>query len=298
MSTRAEAVELCLEALATGRVHGVSPNHDPAHAPFFQTVIGDHGMVRDFGLWEAHFTRWTVQQPWQCQSVVVQAHRMRRPPKWKRLLRELTGFDLVPGDLAVPGSEYIRVVASDSEACIDAETGRLQKISIPAAPPLSRPAPAPNHLRRRVRTVAAGPPSEWPGIPPAAWPHVVATIDNLHRDEPAQRPIWTAYGRWLLDRAASVWPADEWAWRWSRFVLDRPGTVPVGEVTRVCLAALPMTADEAATLPRDWRTRTPDMVRRSRMTLALLRCAADDVPLPPPPRPGVAAWQPLLRHLG
>jgi phage tail protein X len=95
-----------------------------------------------------------------------------------------------------------------------------------------------------------------------------------------------------------VWPPDEWAWRWSRFVLDRPGTVAVGEVARTCLAALPMTAAEAAALPRDWRIRTPDVVRRSRTTLALLRCAADDVPPPPPPAPGMAAWQPLLRHIG
>ncbi|MFC4072900.1 hypothetical protein [Actinoplanes subglobosus] len=298
MTRRAEAVELCLEALATGRVDGFSPNHDPAPSAFFQTVLGDHGMVRDFGLYEAHFTRWTPDQPWQCQFVTVQAHRMRKPPKWKRLVRELDGFDLVPGDLAVPGSEYIRVVASDSEACVDAATGRLLKISIPAAPPLTRSGPAPAHLRRRVRAVAAGPPDDWPGIPPADWPHVIATLDNLHRDEPDRRPIWTAYGLWLLQRAAARWPPDEWAWRWSRFVLDRPGTVPVGDVSRTCLAALPMSPTEAASLPAAWRDRTPDVIRRSRMTLALLRCAAGDVPPPPPPPPGMATWHPLLRHLG
>jgi hypothetical protein len=291
-------VDLCLEALATGRVNGISPNHDPAHSPFFQTVVGDHGMVRDFGLYEAHFTRWTPAQPWQCQFLVVQAHRMRKPPKWKRLLRELGGFDLVPGDLAVPGSEYVRVLASDSEACVDAGTGRLMKISIPAAPPLTRSGPAPTHLRRRVRAVAAGPPDEWPGIATPSWTHVIATLDNLHRDEPERRPLWTTYGLWLLERAAAVWPADEWAWRWSRFVLDRPGTVEVGEVGRTCLAALPMSPSEAADLPRNWRARTPDVVRRSRMTLALLRCAADDVPPPPPPTAGMATWQPLLRHIG
>ncbi|MEU8664816.1 hypothetical protein, partial [Actinoplanes philippinensis] len=172
------------------------------------------------------------------------------------------------------------------------------KVSIPAAPPLTRPGPAPQDLRRRVRAAAAGPSGDWPGIPPADWAHVVAVLGNLHRDEPERRAVWTAYGLGVLEHAAAIWPADEWAWRWSRFVLDRPGTVPVGEVGRVCLAALPMTVGEAADLPRDWRARTPDVVRRSRMTLALLRCVAEDVAPPPPPTPEMAAWQPLLRHIG
>jgi hypothetical protein len=303
---RAEAVDVCLEALATGRIHGISPNHDhdllAAHAPFTQSVLSPHGMLRDWGLFEAHFTRWSTGLPWRCQFLMVQAHRMRKPPKWKRLLRELGGFELAPGSYTVPGSDYVRIAASGSEVCIDTDTGRVVKISVPATPPLSSHDPAPPHLRREVRAIAAAPESDWPGWlerrPPGEWTHHLAVLFSLHRDDPARRDVWTAFGLWLLRQVAGRTPADEWAWRWSEFVLDRPGVVPVGDVARVCLAALPMSPEEASALPADWRSRTPEDVRRSRMTLALLRFAAEDVPPPPPPAPGLAEWGPLLRRIG
>ncbi|MEU4623940.1 hypothetical protein AB0G04_28695 [Actinoplanes sp. NPDC023801] len=306
MKPRAEAVEVCLEALATGRVHGISPNHDPellaAHSPFTQSVLSPHGMFRDWGLFEAHFTRWAPAQPWRCQFLIVQAHRMRKPPKWRRLLRELDGFGLAPGSYTVPGSDYVRIVASGSEVCIDTDTGRIMKISVPATPPLTVHDQAPTHLRRQVRTIATAPEADWPRWlerrPPGEWTHHLAVLFHLHRDDPERRDTWTAFGLWLLRQVADQVPADEWAWRWSDFVLARPGTVPVGDVARVCLAALPMSPEEAAALPRDWRSRTPETVRRSRMTLALLRFAADDVPPPPEPAPGLTAWRPLLRHIG
>ncbi|GIE31037.1 hypothetical protein Ait01nite_040820 [Actinoplanes italicus] len=306
MKPRAEAVEVCLEALATGRVHGFSPNHDPellaGHAPFTQSVVSPHGMVRDWGLFEAHFTRWTPVQPWRCQFFMVQAHRMGKPPRWKRLLRELDGFELAPGSYTVPGSDYVRITASGSEACIDTDTGRVVKISVPATPPLTSADPPPQHLRRQVRDIATAPEGAWSAWlerrPPGEWTHHLAVLFNLHRDDPARRDTWTAFGLWLLRQVAGRTAADEWAWRWSEFVLDRPGTVPVGDVARVCLAALPMTPGEAAALPADWRSRTPETIRRSRMTLALLRFAAEDVPPPPQPAPGLTTWEPLLRHLG
>lgn len=58
-----------------------------------------------------------------------------------------------------------------------------------------------------------------------------------------------------------------------------------------------MTREEAAGLPRDWRARTPEEIRLSRMTLALLRNAALDVPAPPMD-PELATWRPLLRGIG
>jgi hypothetical protein len=135
---------------------------------------------------------------------------------------------------------------------------------------------------------------------PGDWGFYLAQLTNLHRDEPDRRDQWTAFGLWLLEQAgaAAIWPADEWAWRWANFALDRPGAVPGPEVTRVCLAALPMTSTEAATLSGDWRARTPEEVSRSRMTLALLRfAAAGEVPLPAPASPELAEWQPILSRL-
>lgn len=300
--SRDEAIEVCLEALATGRVHGISPNHDPdvlaMNSAFSQNGLGSHGMVRDWGLFEAHFTG----PPMRCQFFVVQAHRMRKPPKWNRLRRALDGFDLVPGDFSVPGSAYHRVAVSDSEVCVDEETGRVMKISVPAAPPLPRPGPAPKSLWREVRSAASGPRDSWAGWlgrrPAGEWMLHLAAMHNLRRQVPRQRATWTAFGLWLLDQVRDTCPADEWAWRWARFVLDEPGTVPAGEVVRTCLAALPMSRDEAAALPRDWRARTPSEIRRSRMTLALLRCAEEDAPPAPAPPPGLTLWKPLLRTVG
>ncbi|MDR6320788.1 hypothetical protein [Actinoplanes couchii] len=298
--TRPEAIDVCLEALATGRVHGVSPNHDPDllawNSTFAQNGLGPHAMVRDWGLFEAHF----VDR--RCEFFMVQAHRMKKPPKWKRLLPHLEQYGLAPGAFTAPDHEYHRVVASDSEVCVDSTTGRVMKITVPATPPLPRTgAPLPRNLPRDIRAVATGPRSAWDRWldrrPVTDWPSYPGLLSNLHRDHPAQRETWTAFGLWLLDRARAVWPADEWAWRWSRFVLDRPGTVPAGTVAPVCLAALPLTRAEAAELPRDWRGRTPSEIRNSRMTLALLRNAALDVPAPPVD-PELAAWRPLMRGVG
>jgi len=326
--SREEAIELCLEALATGCVHGYSPNHDPdllaTDTAFVQNGSGDLHMWRDWGLIEAHFSRWQAGRPWQCDFFMVQAQRMKKPPKWKVVHRELErlGHQLGPGRLSVAGTEYHTVIASGSDACVELDhdryQGRIMKISIPAAPPLPQrersplalrggsASPAIRALEQELRTVAAAAQSSWPEWlerrkpAPGDWDFYLAILRGLHRDEPDRREVWTAFGLWLLDqvRAEAIWPADEWAWRWADFVLDRPGAVPGNEVTRVCLAALPMTSVEAAALSPDWRARAPQDIRRSRMTLALLRfAAAGEIPPPAPVSPALAEWQPILHRL-
>lgn len=298
--SRPEAIEVCLEAAATGRIHGISPNHDPDllawNSSFTQNGLGPHAMVRDWGLFEAHFVGR------RCEFFIIQAHRMKKPPKWRPFQKRIAAYGLAPGSYQVPGSEYHRVVASDAQICVDTDSGRIMKISLPATPPLPWPdAPFPRDLPRKVRALAVGPRSAWDGWldrqPVEQWVWALATLFNLHRDEPARRPAWAAFGLWMLDRARAVWPADEWAWHFSRFAFDHPGAVPAGTVAPICLAALPLSREAAAALPRDWRARTPDEIRQSRMTLALLRNAALDVP-PPTPLPESAAWRPLERGLG
>ncbi|WP_430788715.1 hypothetical protein [Actinoplanes sp. G11-F43] len=295
--SRAEAIEVCLEAMATGRVHGFSPNHDPDYlamnSSFTQSGLGRGSMVRDWGLFEAHFVSG------RCECFVVQAHRMRKPPRWKKLRDQIEPYGVEPvAHLQVPGSEYFRVLASDSQICVDTESGRIMKISVAARPPLPGPV---RPLPPGIRAAALRQRETWDGwldrLPPDRWAGCLARMSYLHTMEPARRETWTAFGLWVLDRARAVWPADEWAWRWSDFVLDRPGSVPAGEIAAACLAALPMSRVEAAELPRDWRARTTEEIRLSRMTLALIRNAALDVPAPPPV-PDLAAWRPLLRGLG
>jgi hypothetical protein len=326
--SRDEAIELCLEALATGCVHGFSPNHDPdllaTDTSFAQNGNGELHMWRDWGLFEAHFSRWQAGRPWQCDFFMVQAHRMKKPPTWTTVRKELErlGYQLGPGEFTGPGADYHTVIASGSGACVDLEhdrlRGRVIKISVPVQPFLPRrertplavrggsTSPAIEAIVQNLRTIAGAVENSWPGWleqwqpAPGDWAFYLAQLVGLHRDEPDRRDTWTAFGRWLLEqaRAAAIWPADEWAWRWADYVLDRPGAVAGHEVTRVCLAALPMTPTEAASLPVDWRARTPEHVHRSRMTLALLRFAADgEIPPPPPPRPALAEWQPLLPRL-
>jgi len=324
--SRDEAIELCLEALATGCIHGFSPNHDPdllaTDTSFAQNGSGDLHMWRDWGLFEAHFSRWQAGRPWQCDFFMVQAHRMKKPPTWKTLSKELArlGHELGPGSSG-PGTEYHPVTASGSRACVGLEQdryrGRVMKISVPAAPPMPDRetallpsvgsfSPAVRAVLHDLRTIAGAADTSWPAWldqrqpVPGDWDFYLAQLTNLHRDEPDRRDLWTAFGLWLLEqaRAAAIWPADEWAWRWADFVLDRPGAIPGSEVTRVCLAALPMTSTEAGSLPGDWRARTPDDIRRSRMTLALLRfAAAGEVPPPTPVGAGLAEWQPILSRL-
>jgi hypothetical protein len=75
-------------------------------------------------------------------------------------------------------------------------------------------------------------------------------------------------------------------------VRERPGTVPPGEITRECLAALPMTPAEAEALPANWRATSAADVLSSRLTRALVRFAGDD----PGSQTGAepAPWHPVI----
>lgn len=307
--SRDEAVELCLAALATGTAYGFSPNHDPdvmaCASCFAQNPSGELSMWRDWGLIEAHFSRWRAGDPWSCEFFMVQAHRMAKPPKWKALRRELerAGHEVVDDDFRTDFQENFRVVAANTGAVV--ADRRAMKISIPAAPFPHRPTSMSGAGDPPLREVARAGPGDWPAwldrLNPATgdWAWLLGHLHALHRDEPDRRPAWTEFGLWLFDQARerAVWPAEEWAWHWSRFVLERPGAVPAGVVARECLPLLPMAPAELAELPADWRAVTPDQVRRARVTAALLRCAVEDVP-PPRPVPAVAELLTLADRVG
>ena len=328
--SRDEAIELCLEALATGCVYGVSANHDPdilaTGTSFAQNSNGDRHMWRDWGLFEAHFSRWRAGTPWNCDFLMVQAHRIKKPPKLSSLRQELHryGHELAEPARSMAGADYLTVPSSGSEACVgrdgDKYEGRLMKISATATPPFAgrsypRARTSPEY-RAALQDIAGAPFQSWDAWldqhpwSPDDWVWHLGLLHTLHRDEPTRRETWAAFGRWLLDqaRARSIWPAAEWTWRWADFILDRrtdpPGPtsedhdrpadpIAPGDVARECLAAVPMTPAEAAALPAEWRALTPEDVRRSRTTTALLRLAAADV-APAAPPPALAEWQPFL----
>lgn len=331
--SRDEAIEVCLEALATGCVYGVSPYHDPdilaTDSAFAQNGNGDLNMWRDWGLIEAHCSRRLAGDPWRCDFFMVQAHRMRKPPKWKMLRRELerAGHDFVPGPFRTEDADSFTVIASNSSATVElnhpGHRGRAVKISALADPLVPREipmlategkstSPIVRQTQSEVRALASANPAarltwlERKNPASGDWSWLLHQIEAVHHAETrgsaeasgARGSELVDFGLWLLGQAheRSVWPPAEWVLRWCRFVLAHPGAAPRGEVTSRSLAALPTTPAEATSLLRDWRHLSPDAVRRSRMTLALLRCAAEDVP-PPPPVPPLDEWQRLLGKL-
>lgn len=324
--TRDEALELCLEVLATGRIHGVPADHDPdvlatrIGTSFVQNPSGALAMWRDWGLVEAHYHRASPESPWECLAFVVQAHRMKKPPKWSWLAAELDGhgYQAERHKNQSPGYDGYTVTASNSSALVAREdeggvqAGRVPKLtaSPDPLPPAHWPSFSFKQYTRELRTVADAGPQTWPrwlerrGPDPRDWASLVHTLGLLRRDHPERDAEWTALGLWLLDQArtAEAWPRAEWAWRWARFVRERPGTAPPGEIARECLAALPMTPAEAEALPASWRETSAVDVLRSRLTRALVRFAGDDPGAgtgagPAPWHPVIMArWHLAIRH--
>jgi hypothetical protein len=243
---------------------------------------------------------------------MVQAHRMKKPPKWTWIAAELGqhGYETRRHKGRAPGCDGYTVLASNSDALVVREDGQLvQNGRVPKLSAHREPLPAADwptfsfkHYTRELSAVAATGPQSWPrwleqrNPDPRDWASLVHTLDLLQRDHPERSAEWTALGLWLLGQArtAGTWPREEWAWRWARFVCERPGTVPPGDIARECLAALPMTPAEAQALPANWRETPAADVLRSRMTHALLNFADDDSPSPEVTA-DLARWHPVIR---
>ena len=217
--TRDEAIELCLEALATGGVYGVTANHDPdlltTATSFGQNSDSELSMWRTWSLIEAHFGRWQADMPWRCGFLMVQSWRIHQPPKFSMLRKELHryGFQFTgPGETRA-GSEQRTVIASGSSATIDRDTGkhhgRVLKIGLPAAPPFTealrrRTSPELRTAVRDLAATAAAPADSWPAwferLPPGdlLWHLRLLRSLHLHLPESGRRPEWvcSAGGCW------------------------------------------------------------------------------------------------------
>src|SRR3954469_2631206 len=122
---RERAVELALELLATGRIRGVSPDHQPDELerllgrPFSEGILTFSGsLLRDWGLLEAYYEREHEGAPWRGTLLMGQLHRMPKPLKWKIIARELRklGYQVVPAPQPTLEDHCFHVVESGSEA--------------------------------------------------------------------------------------------------------------------------------------------------------------------------------------
>lgn len=294
-----EPLELCVEALATARVHGLSADA-PLHAlaatlgaAYTEHADGD-AMVRDFGAVECHYERLGADEPWQGRFLVVRGDRLGDRVRLDDLHEQLrrAGQSLVPaaggGDRA--GEAALRAPLSGATVTASGE-GTVAAIAAPVWPvPESPPLPEARwravreslyHLLALTRTERA----EWladrvPDTAEAAgwWVALLQPLAALRREEPQRAADWAGLEIWLLDRAgdAGAWPRDEWVWRWvwfTRGLTGRAAAPHAADLTRLSLAALPMTVAQLHTLPPDWRALTPADLRRSRAARALLSVA-------------------------
>ena len=284
------AIELALELLATGRVRGVPPDHDPAG---LDAVIGppesewspDGGsvVVRHFGLLEVYGG----------VSFVAQLRWLKKPLKWKVLGPELRRL----GYEVVHRSDRYEVTESNSTAVIF--RGHVYSVSATALPRLPAGTPDFNAVHRTVYAAIGRPRDSWPGWlaehggpDPDRLRTAELTVSVVLREHPDRAAEAMAFHAFLLERAEAVWPADEWACRFARFAAEhggRPGDV----VAARCLAALPMDRAAAARIPADWRAITPADVRALRMTRALLRYAREAGPRSPVTSAELARWDVL-----
>jgi hypothetical protein len=311
-----ELTELCLEALATGCVEGMPMEADPEDLasrlglpnrwhPGYEDLGTPHGrvfeqeyfagglnMTRDWKYVTAFYGRDDLSAPWENSALVIRAYLMDEPPQWSAITAELHryGFDLVPTpDDGPPGQEYtVRASAVSAKVATDgpfeaAAPGRLTVVTI-GRNVVPRPAPdRRGHLRNAMRALGKAGAGAWPGwlaertFTADDYLAVFDALAQLSCDQPARTDEWVALLRWLLDRAreADVFPPAEWVYHWVYH-----GSPPPAEVAPACLAALPMTLDQAQSVPRNWRATAPEDARRARLTRALLRLAADAAPEP------------------
>ena len=313
---RSAAVELACELLTTGRVRGVPPAHDPAD---LDAVLGPARadvpvpgtgltMIRDYGVLEVTYGRPAPDAPWRAHLYAAQMYWLAKPVRWRDLARAVRrqGWTVTGGPDPGLGASYYRVDGSGSTATVNLghsprwPRGHVAKVFSSARPPI--PPGAVRDFAEVHRDVYAA--VTRPAAAPPGWlddadrlrtaGHAVAVVVREH---PGLAARAAAVHDRLMDRGAALWPADEQAFRTAEFAAEHPGLphrATVDELAARCLAALPITREEAAALPGPWREWTPAGVRAAKMTGALIRCARDLAPGDPAVRAGLAAWEPLL----
>ncbi|MFG2042434.1 hypothetical protein [Dactylosporangium sp. NPDC048998] len=293
-----DPLELCVEALATARVHGMdadAPLHALASAlghEYSEHASAD-GMYRDFGPVECHYERLGPDEPWQGRFLVVRADRLAARVRLDDLHEELrrvgqTLVQLPPSRHGAPGTT-LRAPLSGS--ILTAEDGVAVAIAAPVWPVPESPAlpearwravcESLQYLLPLTRTERA----EWLSdrVPDSAeaagwWVALLHPLPTLRFQEWQRAAEWAGLEIWLLDRAAdaAAWSREEWVWRWMWFVrsLTAPAARPhAADLTRLSLAALPMTVAQLRGLPTDWRALTAADLRRARTARALLSVA-------------------------
>jgi hypothetical protein len=292
------SLELCVEALATARVAGMSADA-PIHAlaatlgaEYAEHAAGD-AMYRDFGPVECHYERLGADEPWQGRFLVVRADRLGTRIRLDDLNEELrrVGQGLVSLPAPRPGHPDALLRAPVSGSTLTAEDGLAVAIAAPVWPvPESPPLPEArwravceslHDLLPLTRTERA----EWLAdrVPDSAeaagwWVALLHPLPALRFRDPPHAAGWAGLEIWLLDRAAdaAVWPREEWVWRWMWFVRSlttRAAAAHAADLTRVSLAALPMTVAQLHALPPDWRALSVADLRRVRTARALLSVA-------------------------
>jgi hypothetical protein len=291
-----DPLELCLEALATARVQGLSADA-PIHA--LASTLGadfaEHedpdGMYRDFGPVECHYERLGPNEPWQGRFLVVRADRLAAPVRLDDLQEELrrVGQVLVPLAPTRAGTTDVLLRAPLSGSTVTAAgDGTVIAIAAPVWPVPEQPAlpearwravcESLDYLLPLTRTERA----EWladrvPDTSEAAewWTSLVHPLASLRFGDPERAAGWAGLELWLLDRAsdAGAWSREEWVWRWMWFVRSltaRVATPLAGDLTRLSLAAMPMTLAQLHALPPDWRALSAADLKRARTARALL----------------------------
>ncbi|BCJ48260.1 hypothetical protein GCM10010168_26200 [Actinoplanes ianthinogenes] len=314
---RAQATELTLELLATGRVRGVAPGHRPAELEQRIGPPGDEGildfsgnLLRDWGLLEAYYEREHRGAPWHGTLLMGQLHRMPKPLKWRPIAHELRrlGYQIVPEPQPGLEDRYFRVAESGSQAVVNGrDTGRrwprghLAKIS--AADWLALGGPfdrAAFHAVHRSVYAAVVNQATRRSKPGAEWFRMAhAAVHTVAGEHPSYADEAAAFHDWLLGQEAPV-PEIELALMVARCAADTPlGRPSPDRLIRRCLAVLPLTREAARALPTAWRELTPADVRRSKLTRALL-AAANQLATPDIPaglRAELSGWADVLPRL-
>ncbi|GAA2361476.1 hypothetical protein [Dactylosporangium salmoneum] len=290
-------LDLCVEALATGRVQGLSADA-PIHAlaatlgaEFAEQSSGD-AMYRDFGTVECHYERLGPDEPWQGRFLVVRADRLPAPVRLDYLQEELrrVGQSLQPLPADRHGApDTLR--APVSGATVTAEDGVVVAIAAPVW--LVPDSPALPEARWRAVCDSLGEllpltrteRAEWLAdrVPDSAeaaewWVALLHPLPALRFRDPQRAVEWAGLEIWLLDRAADAgaWSREEWVWRWMWFVrslTQRAAAKHAADLTRISLAALPMTVAQLHGLPTDWRALSVPDLKRARTARALLSVA-------------------------
>ncbi|MFD0585658.1 HAD family hydrolase [Dactylosporangium darangshiense] len=134
-------LEMCVEALATARVRGLSAEA-PIHALMatlgaqYGEHVGGDGMYRDFGTVECHYERLGPDEPWLGRFLVVRADRLVEKVRLDELHEELrrVGQSLVPLPVGRHGVPDTTLRSPVSGATVTAEGGLAVAIAAPVWP--------------------------------------------------------------------------------------------------------------------------------------------------------------------